>query len=377
MRHPLLVVFAQRVDQWCEWLQHSRGRSTATVSKYRGHLERYAGWVIEPPPDPRLAPESTTEPLHPTPRDLERYAGIVAHTMKLTPRARRPLVSALRGFFLWLKSAGGATDNPAEALPQPKAGKPLPRAMQLDQAERLLLQPDITTFNGVRDACILALFMGCGFRLRGLVALNESALLWTQDDSGREVLVIRVVEKGDRERLQPVPDEAAMLVRAYLGTGDLASIPRTLPSGDRVLFVSTRNRTVPAADYHGDRRRLSPSYVQQMMKAYCDRAGIPRDVAHPHALRHMLGAEMMESDVDLRSAQELLGHADIQSTTIYTRLAHRRLRRDIDAANPLGKMRGPLLDSLRSLNRAVTPPKRMHASPPAAQKTKSPNPDTA
>lgn len=372
---PSLEAFRNAVDRYIEWLRMNRGRSAATTVKYRGHLERFGLWVVEPPKELRLAPEQTRDPLQPTSQDLERFAGIYAHSLKLTARARRPMVSALRGFFAWYATNTGKL-NPAAVLPQPRAGRALPRAMSLAQAERLLMQPDIATLQGVRDACILMLFMGCGFRLRGLASLNESALQWLTDESSRDYLVIRVVEKGDNERLVPVPAEAAILLRAYLGHEDLASIPRDLPNGDRVLFITRNNHSVPAADYYGERRRISATYIQQMMLKHCADAGLPRSVAHPHALRHLFGTELLESDVDLRDSQALMGHSDIQSTTIYTHVAHRRLRRELERANPLGKMRGPLLDSLRSLDRAVSGQRAIPASAAGVQKSKSRNRDT-
>jgi integrase/recombinase XerD len=362
--HP----FFEHLDAWSTWLAYNAGRSPATVAKYRACLERFARWVMDPPKDPRLAP-TCMDPLSPSLDDLERFAGIYAHTLKLTPRARRPLVSALRGFFAWLASTGATTCNPAASLPQPKAGRPLPKAMQLRDAEKLLMSVDVSTLSGARDAAMLLLFMGCGFRLSGLRSLNESSLVW-YDEEGREALAIRVTEKGDRERMQPVPREAAMLLRAYLGHDDLASIPRTLPNGDRVLFVSTNNRTIPAADYHGEARRISANYIQEMIRDRCSAAGVPADVAHPHALRHMFGAELEEDGVPLLQQQALLGHADPKSTKIYAHLAMRKLRRAAQDANPLAKIRAPLLDSLRSLDRAVNP----QAHPRPHQPNRNPRP---
>lgn len=353
MPAPSLIAFNSALDTWCTWLEMNNGRATATVTKYRCYLERYATWVIDPPADPKLAPQDTVDPLQPSLADLELFAGLYSHSMKLTPRARRPLVSSLRGFFEWLSSTGKAAGNPAASLVQPKAGRPLPKAMQLHHAEKLLMSPDITTWNGVRDSCILMLFMGCGLRLSGLRRLNESALVWHTDDHRREALAIRVVEKGERERLQPVPREAAMLLRAYLGHDETRAIPRTLPDGDRVLFVTQHNNTVSPADYYGEARRISATYIQQMVKERCEAVGVPTDVAHPHALRHLFGAELAEDDVSQVTHQTLMGHASADSTEIYSHIAARKLRREVERANPLAKMKGPLLDSLRTLDRAV------------------------
>lgn len=359
---PLEAGFAAALDSWCEWLEVNAGRSRATIIKYRHHLERFGRWYAAPPADPKLAPEAPA-PLRASREDLERFAGIYAHAvLKLTPRARRPLVSALRGFFAWRASTSGGS-NPAAVLPQPKAGRRLPRAASLSDAERLLMAPDVGTLQGVRDAAILALLIGCGMRRSGLAKLNESSLSWYRDEHGSERLVLLVNEKGGRERLIPVPAEASMLVRAYLGHPDLASIDRTLPNGDAVLFVSLRNHRVPACDYHGEARRLGHCSILDIVQRAARAAGVDPAVAHPHALRHLYGAEFAEDDTHLLTSQALLGHADPKSTEIYAHLAHRKLRAAVDKSNPLAKMRGELLGSLRSLDRATRQASRVSSRP--------------
>lgn len=345
--------FLGALDAWLKWLQFNSGRSPATVTKYRSHLERFCRWYADPPADPKLAPVGE-DPLRPTLSDLELFSGLYAHAvLKLKPRARRPLVSALRGFYAWLGASGRAPGNAAAVLAQPKAGRRLPRAVSLADAERLLMAPDVSTLQGIRDASMLALLMGCGLRRSGLVGLNESSLKWYRDDNGSDRLVIRVLEKGDKERLVPVPNEASLLVRAYLGHGDLVDIDRTLPNGDSVLFVSLRNRLIPDCDYHGEARRLSPDGVFDAVKRAAEVAGVDPAIAHPHALRHLYGAELSEDDVPVLTMQALFGHADPKSTEIYTLIADRKLRKVVDKSSPLAKMRGPLLDSLRSLERAT------------------------
>lgn len=365
--------FTAHLDTWCSWLEHNAGRSPATVSKYRAHLVRWLSWFVTPPDNPRLAPVGA-DPLRPTLADLERFAGLYAHSLKLTPAARRPLVSALRGFFEWLETSGAIASNPAASLAQPKGGSPLPRAASLRDGERLLMAPDIATFAGLRDACILALLMGCGLRVSGLVGMNDSALTWHDDDQGRESLVVTVTEKGKKQRIVPAPREVAMLLRAYLGHEDLAAIPRTLANGDRVLFVSLNNRNVPACDYYGEARRMSRGAVLDLIKRHAEAAGIPPAVAHPHALRHLFGAELAEDDAPILQHSSLMGHSDPKSTGVYAHLAHRKLRALIDRSNPLSKMRAPILDTLRSLDRAISPASAPVRGRAGLQKSKSGDP---
>lgn len=366
LRSPEFVAAA---ESWLAWLLHNAGRAVATIEKYRGHLERFADWHAAPPGDARLRP-SGADPLRATAEDLERFAGLYAHSMRIGPRARRPIVSALRGFFAWHSSKCGQV-NQAAALAQPKFGTRVPLAMPLRDAERLLMAPDTGEFIGLRDAAMLALLLGGGFRVSGLCGLNESSLLWHVDADGLDRLSIRTIEKGDRERLIPVANEAAMLLRAYLGHEELSAIPRQLQGGDAVVFVTVRNRCIPACDYHGEARRMTRRAVLAMVKHHAERAGIAPQFAHPHALRHLYGTEFAEDDAPILQHQLLMGHSDADSTAIYAHLAQRKLRTLVDKSNPLAKMRAPLLDSLRAIHRATaqgTPP---HSRPPAIQKSKT------
>lgn len=366
--HFLPADYLAAVDSWLEWLLHNGGRQASTVEKYRGHLVRFGEWYAAPPAVPHLAPQGA-DPLRPDLEDLERFAGPVAHAAGIGARARRPIVSALRGFFAWHSSRAGLP-NPAAALTQPRFGVRLPRAMPLQQAERLMMAPDLEKMTGLRDAAMFSLLLGAGLRVSGLCALNESDLFWSVDDHGADRLTVRTVEKGARERLVPVANEAAMLLRAYLGHPDLAAIPRQLPNGDAVLFVTVNNMVIQPCDYHGEARRMTRRAVWFLLAGYGKRAGLDPRYTHPHALRHLWGAEMAEDDVPILQHQALMGQSDPKSTAIYAHLATRKLRRVVDQSNPLGKMRAPLLDSLRSIHRATARAAPTPSGPPAVRKPK-------
>jgi len=358
------------VEAWLAWLEHNRGATQSTLRCYELHLLRMGKWFAAPPRDPKLA-AATADPLSATSADLQKYTGIYAHSLGISPRGRRPIVAAVRGFYKWAKQQRHVARNPAELLPYPAAGLRLPRSPSIAEAERLLMQPDIDTFIGLRDATMIAILIGCGLRLSGLMGLNESSVIWEADASGIERLTLRVVEKGRRERLVPAPREVAMLMRAYLGHPDLAAIDRTLANGDQVLFVTVRNRVVSIADYHGERRRIARKTIWQMIERYSRRARISEGARHPHALRHLYGTELTESDTPLLQTQALMGQEDPKNTAIYTHLAQRKLREVVDKANPLAKMRSPLLSTLRSLDRAVTGQKRVHSGPAGAHNAHS------
>ena len=319
-------------------MRHNKGRLSGTLTKYRKYIGDLDGWLSA----------SGLDLLAATRKDLEEFTGPVLHERGITPRSRRPYVAGIRTFYKWARANGLVAEDPACALVYPNIGRKLPRGMTLQNAERLLMQPDLHTFIGVRDSAILHLFIGAGLRLSGLAALNEQDLMFTEW-LGVEHLVLRIVEKGEKERFVPVPHEARLMVRAYLGHHDLAGVNRELPDGNKVLFVSTANRTVPEHEYFGEARRLSDRSIQDMLETYARKAGIPRDQAHPHALRHLYGTELMESDVHILKMQTLMGHARTDDTKIYAHVALRSLAKAVESANPLAKMKTPASELARRL----------------------------
>jgi integrase/recombinase XerD len=320
---------ARAVRAWLEYKRHNQGLSKATIAKYDQYLYRLETFLSE----------RGLDHLSVTTEALVEFCGIYAFKQGMAPRSRVAITSAVRGFFAWMTKFGLRREDPAAIIEYPKAGRRLPRFPTLVQAEKLLMEPDLDTLMGIRDAAIIATLMGCGLRLSGLCGLNESALIYYEDEHGRERLQIRVVEKGRKERIVPAPEEVRLFVRAYLGHPDLAAIDRTLPGGDRVLFVSLNNRWVQAHEYFGEARRLAPRSVQDMIEMYGRRARLPREICHPHALRHLYGTELAEEDTHILDMQVLLGHNKPASSAIYTHVAMRKLRTAVDKGNPLGKMR--------------------------------------
>lgn len=331
------------IESYITWLEMNRGRAPRTAKKYRQALERLVVYLAK---EGKTLEQATRE-------QLEAFTGLHAHKeLKLRPRARRPLVAAVRGFYAWAASHGHVESNPAAAVDYPKAGRVLPRAMTLVSAEQLLMQCDLSEFRGVRDAAILSILIGCGPRISGVLSLNQEDLIWYAVED-RERLAIRFREKGDKERLVPAPIETALMIHAYLGHQELDGIDRSLESGDRVLFVSTRNRTVPPHEYNGEVRRLKARAFFQQLRKYGEKAGIPAEQLHPHAMRHLFGTELAEHDIDLLIRQDLLGHEDPKTTQIYTTLAMRKKSAAIDAANPLRKMNIPVSELARQLERSA------------------------
>jgi len=327
------------IEQFLEYKQRNEGRSEATAVKYRHYLQLLTAYFMDIEGDPIGA----------TQEELEAFTGLYLHRKGLAPRSRRTVVSCVRGFYAWLTRTGVIKSSPAADVPSPSAGRRLPRTMTIAQAEQLLMAPGVETFIGVRNTAMISLLIGCGIRLSGLVGLNESSLIWTLN-KGREELMIRVMEKGGRERIVPAPAECWALMRAYIGHPELAEIDRALEDGDQVLFVSTNNRSITEDKYRGEERRISRRSVQDMIERYGNQVGLPRDILHAHAFRHLYGTELAEDDIDILQRQALMGHADPKSTEIYTHLAMRKLRQSVDKANPLRKMRTPFSELARELS---------------------------
>jgi integrase/recombinase XerC len=226
------------------------------------------------------------------------------------------LLSTLRTFYSYLMREGLARDNPAVDVRPPKSGKRLPKALDADQGGQLL---DAGMEKGdplsLRDQAIMELFYACGLRLAELLSLNLDSL----DLSAGQLLV---TGKGNKTRQLPIGKPALTAVRRWLKA-------RTLfikDSEEKALFLSKNGR------------RLSPSSVQQRLKRHALERGLD-DHLHPHKLRHSFATHLLESSGDLRAVQELLGHADLATTQVYTHLDFQHLAQVYDGAHPRAQRR--------------------------------------
>lgn len=333
------MAFSDQVERWLDYMRHNQGRSERLVVQYRLALTRLGVYCAAAKKDPLQANHD----------DLIAFTGPYLFKLGLKdPVSRRTHVSAVRGFFAWAERESGR--NPAAAVPQPKTGKKIPRVMTLADMEKLMWQPDFSTLIGIRDAAMIAVLAGCGLRASGLVGLNESNLHRDVID-GVPRLFIKTREKGQKDRMLPVPEQADLLIRLYLEHPELEQIDRLLPNGDKVLFVTTARRNIQACDYRGENRRFCRKQVAGILQRHGTKAGISPSVLHPHAMRHLFGTEMAEDDVPTITAQKLMGHADAKSTEVYQSLAMRKLTRVIDKSSPLSKVNTPVTALLAQLKR--------------------------
>jgi integrase/recombinase XerC len=242
----------------------------------------------------------------------------------LGPRSIAIALSAWRGLYRWWGRAGEVMANPVDGVRAPKAPKPLPKALSVDQAVALASHEaahgDVAL--RARDHCIVELLYGCGLRVGELVGLDVraggAAAGWVDDADA----TAHVLGKGGKRRSVPVGPPALHALQAWRESREGMARP-----DEAALFVSRRGT------------RLSASQVRSRLKALALQAGLPTHV-HPHMLRHSFASHLLQSSGDLRAVQELLGHANISTTQVYTKLDFQHLAKVYDAAHPRAKPRG-------------------------------------
>ena len=231
------------------------------------------------------------------------------------------LLSSLRGFYRWLIREGRARINPADGIQAPKSGKRLPRTLDAEAVGQLLDHNSSDTPLKLRDRAIMELIYSCGLRLAEALSLDVDTI------DLRDGSVV-VTGKGGKTRMLPVGTPAVQAIRRWLKARALL-VP---DPAERALFVNHRGA------------RLSPRGVQQRLAEAARAAGLDTRL-HPHMLRHSFASHMLEASGDLRAVQELLGHANLSTTQIYTHLDFQHLARVYDGAHPRAKKKGDVGES--------------------------------
>ena len=236
------------------------------------------------------------------------------------------ILSGWRGFYTWLGREGVVLSNPVQDVRAPKAPKPLPKALSVDDAMQLAefsAAADVTDpWLECRDAAMVELLYGCGLRVGELVGLDvqasSTAKGWLDLEGGEA----HVLGKGSKRRSVPIGSKALEAVHAWLAMRDEGSPDQGVSSEvQSALFIGR----------HGT--RLTAQAIWQRLKQRSLKAGLSTPV-HPHMLRHSFASHVLQSSSDLRAVQELLGHANISTTQVYTRLDFQHLAKAYDAAHP-------------------------------------------
>ena len=228
----------------------------------------------------------------------------------LSPRSAARAVACVRGFYKFAAVEGGRDGSPADDLRAPRAWAALPKFLDLEEVDRLLAQPDVTTPLGLRDKALLSVLYASGLRVSELLGLKLPNLYL---DEG----YLTCAGKGRKERLVPVGQEATTWLRRYLAEARPALVRKSSPW----VFVNVRGGA------------LSRVGFWKLLKDYGVKAGITRDIS-PHVLRHSFATHLLERGADLRAIQMMLGHADLSTTQIYTHVLEARLRAVYDRFHP-------------------------------------------
>jgi len=291
------------VEQFLEYLRVERQYSPYTRQNYRLHLKALSDC---------LAALGLSEWSSLKPPLVRAMVARLHRGGKGSSRTMAAKLSALRSFCDYLVSQQLLKANPARGIALPKQPKPLPKNLDVDQVYQLLNIPDAGDLLAVRDRAIMELFYSSGLRLSELVALDLEHL----DLAARQV---RVIGKGNKERLLPIGRMALEWLQKWL-----ALRPALLAGEERALFLSKQ------------KRRLTARAIQVRLEQWGLRQELSPHV-HPHKLRHSFATHMLESSGDLRAVQELLGHANLSTTQVYTHLDFRHLAEVYDQAHPRAK----------------------------------------
>jgi integrase/recombinase XerD len=272
-------------------------RAPRTVDAYRRDLTQLATWLGAP------VATATTDTLERWVAE-QRADGVAASTV-----ARR--TAALRSFYRHQVLLGTRTDNPAAALELPRRPKKLPRTLSAAEAERLVEAANGTTPRAMRDRALVELMYGAGLRVSETLGLRRGAV-------DLEARLVRAFGKGSKERIVPLGRPAAEALRRYIAMGRPHLDRRNRPE----LFLNARGGPLTRAGVFLILRRLA------------EKAGLEPQRVHPHLLRHSFATHLLEGGADLRSVQEMLGHADLSTTELYTHVTDRRRRELYFQAHP-------------------------------------------
>ena len=280
--------------EYLEALEHQRRLSPATLRNYARALD--------------LLLKETHFPESLEPSQVRRLIAVL-HAKGASPRTLALTLSAWRGYFRWLARHRNLRANPVLGIRAPKAARPLPKALSVEAAQRLLDgELEDKSPLTLQDAAMFELLYSSGLRVGELTALNLS----DEPDKGE----VTVTGKGSKTRTVPVGAKARHALKRWLSLRDKIAAPH-----EKALFVGARGK------------RISPGRVWQRLTRWAKRRGLAENV-HPHMLRHSFASHMLQSSQDLRAVQEMLGHASISTTQVYTHLDFQALAKIYDAAHP-------------------------------------------
>lgn len=276
------------LKEYLAYLKLERNLSENTLSSYKNDISAFISFLKTfKISDPSEISSDKITLFFKTLKDFE-----------LTNTSTARYFSSLKGFFSYLIKNNYIKKNPIEKISAPKLSKKLPSVLNVNEIDLILSKPDVSDTLGLRDKAILELFYACGTRVSELINLKISDLFLNDE-------VIRVFGKGSKERLIPIGSSAIKWMEEYLKKSRSALMK--ISKSENIVFLNSRGT------------KLSRMGVWKIIDRYVKEAGIKKEV-HPHTFRHSFATHLLEGGADLRAVQEMLGHADISTTQIYTHI---------------------------------------------------------
>lgn len=290
------------LDAFITYLTVERRLASNSVESYARDLVKLAAYAASR----SLQPDSLTR------QDLEAFVRSLMNEGR-SPRSVARAIACYRGFYRYLLLNGRLTASPAEDLRPPRAWKALPRYLSVDDVDRLIAQPDVSTPRGLRDRAAIEVMYATGLRVSELVGLRPA-------DLHLEASYVTCVGKGSKERIVPIGEEASAWLGRYLREARPILLGRKTSSR---VFVNAR----------GGGTSLSRVGFWKILKGYAQGARVTQGIS-PHMLRHSFATHLLERGADLRAIQMMLGHADLSTTQIYTHVLEHRMRSIYDTFHP-------------------------------------------
>lgn len=285
------------IREYLSYCRVEKGLAANSIESYSTDLARLSGW----------AGKNDLDLMTLTRQDLREWL-IDLGSEKLSENSRRRLISAVRGFYKFLMFDGHVTKNPAEDLVAPQKGVYLPRFLNRAEIEVLLAAPDTSTENGLRDRAILELMYASGLRVSEAVNLKMHEI---DIDAG----ILTCTGKGSKTRRVPVGSSAVEWIKSYL------AVRRKIAELEiDKMFVNSNGAPIT-------RQSIYVSITE-----YADKCGLSG--VSPHTLRHSFATHLVQNNADIRSVQQMLGHADISTTQIYTHITSTQLKKNYDRFHP-------------------------------------------
>jgi integrase/recombinase XerD len=285
------------VKSFLDFCRVEKGLAQNSIASYRNDLNRFTGHLAVP------VTEATRE-------HLNAYVSSL-YESGMSPRSIARHIATLRNFYTFLAGEGAITVDPSEFLAAPRQWSTLPKYLNPEEVERLLAAPPAEKATGLRDRAMLEMLYATGLRVSELCGLELAAV-------ERQLGVLRVIGKGNKQRMVPFGEAAGQALDRYLNEGRPKLMKKRASS---YVFVTARASA------------MTRQCFWMLLKAYGRRVGISRTLT-PHVIRHSFATHLVEGGADLRSVQIMLGHADISTTQVYTHVARRRLRETIDRHHP-------------------------------------------